>query len=122
MLDPAFAALLKHLKERGPAGLDASSSGPASSAARRRSIRVGGRDHWPHGFTVALAGGGIRGGRVIGETSPNPKLDENTACNDLADPSNVEDIHATVLHALGIDFTEDTSRPSAGRWRSARGR
>jgi uncharacterized protein (DUF1501 family) len=72
---------------------------------------LGGRDHWPHGFTAALAGGGIQGGRVIGETSPTPKLAEMDRMQDIADPRNVEDIHATILHALGIDFKQEINTP-----------
>jgi uncharacterized protein (DUF1501 family) len=72
---------------------------------------VGGRDHWPHGFTIALAGGGIAGGRVLGATAPDPKLNENSWTEDLTDPCTVEDIHATVLHALGIDFAQEIMTP-----------
>ncbi len=57
---------------------------------------LGGRDHWPQGFTMALAGGGIRGGQVIGETDPE-------GGRKVSDPRQVADIHATVLTALGID-------------------
>ena len=45
-----------------------------------------GRDHWPHGFSIALAGGGIRGGITVGETSPDPKLDKDKPEQDVADP------------------------------------
>ena len=60
---------------------------------------------------MALAGGGIQGGRVIGSTAPKPKLDEKDRLQDLTDPRNVEDIHATVLHALGIDFSQELETP-----------
>jgi hypothetical protein len=93
-LDPAFAALLKDLRQRDLLRktlvmcLGEFGRTPTINAA-------GGRDHWPTGFSVALAGGGIRGGQVIGETdpegSPNP-----------ASPIQVGDLHATVLTALGI--------------------
>ena len=43
-----------------------SSSSPANSAARPRLTRMGGRDHWPNAFSLALAGAGITGGRVYG--------------------------------------------------------
>ena len=57
---------------------------------------VGGRDHWPNGFSVALAGGGIRGGRVLGETDPDGK-------EKPTNPVTVGDLHATILTAVGID-------------------
>ena len=72
---------------------------------------AGGRDHWPHGFSVALAGGGIRGGAVYGETSPEPKLDEKRRLQDVRDPRNIADVHATVLSALGIDFSRELDTP-----------
>ncbi|MDX1946204.1 MAG: DUF1501 domain-containing protein [Pirellulaceae bacterium] len=109
-LDPAFAALLKHLKEREL--LDSTIvlwAGEFGRTPRRNPNN--GRDHWPHGFTVALGGGGIRGGRVIGETSPDPKLSETDRLQDLTDPHNIDDIHATVLRALGIDFTVEHMTP-----------
>ncbi len=58
--------------------------------------RLGGRDHWPTGFSVVLAGGGLRGGVVLGATDPQGRADP-------IDPVQVADIHATVLTAVGID-------------------
>jgi uncharacterized protein (DUF1501 family) len=83
---------------------------------------VGGRDHWPHGFTIALAGGGIQGGRVLGATSPTPKLSETDRMQDLEDPCTVEDIHATVLHALGIDFQQELMTPIGRPMQLSKGR
>ena len=64
-----------------------------------------GRAHWPHGFSVALAGGGIKGGRVVGATDPEgeSKKPEN--------PVKVEDVHATILSTLGIDFEVELDTP-----------
>jgi uncharacterized protein (DUF1501 family) len=110
VLDPAFAALLKQLRERKL--LDSTIVLWGGEFGRTPRVnRAGGRDHWPHGFTVALAGGGIQGGRVIGQTSPDPKLDEKNWSPDVADPRNVEDIHATILSALGINFSEEHDTP-----------
>ena len=72
---------------------------------------AGGRDHWPHGFTMALAGGGIAGGRVIGETSPEPDLEAEDKTKVLRDPHNIADVHATVLHSLGIEFEKEMQTP-----------
>ena len=58
--------------------------------------KKGGRDHSPGGFTMWMAGGGIKGGQAIGRT------DEvgYTAVERTLSPA---DVHATILHALGID-------------------
>ena len=55
-----------------------------------------GRDHWPRGFSIALAGGGLHGGQVLGETDPD-------GIKDPTDPVTVAEVHATVLRAVGID-------------------
>jgi uncharacterized protein (DUF1501 family) len=112
ILDPAFAALMKQLKERDL--LDSTIilwGGEFGRTPEIRGLDGAGRDHWPHGFTIALAGGGIQGGRVLGATAPDPKLDENNRMQDLTDPCTVEDIHATVLHALGINFAKEIITP-----------
>jgi uncharacterized protein (DUF1501 family) len=72
---------------------------------------LGGRDHWPQGFSMAIAGGGIQGGRVVGATSPTPKLDGKDKSVNLMDPHKVEDIHATIFDALGIDFKQQLNTP-----------
>jgi hypothetical protein len=58
-----------------------------------------GRDHWPHAFTALLAGGGVRGGQVYGATTRDGGY--------VADrPVSPADLTATVMHHLGIDFTQ----------------
>jgi len=110
ILDPAFAALLKHLGERKL--LDKTLVLCGGEFGRTPQINPAeGRDHWPHGFSLAIAGGGIAGGRVIGETAPEPKLDEKDRLKDVARPVEVEDIHATVLSALGIDYAQELETP-----------
>lgn len=110
VLDPAMATTIRLLKERGL--LDSTIVLWGGEFGRTPTVNpVGGRDHWPHGFTVALAGGGIQGGRVLGETSSEPKLSETDRLQDLADHSYVEDLHATILHALGIDFAQEIMTP-----------
>ena len=109
-LDPAYAALLGELMQRGL--LEETLVICGGEFGRTPTINpAGGRDHWPHGFSVALAGGGIAGGRVIGKTSPTPKLVDGRPELDLEDPRPVEDLHATVLHSLGIDFTQEMQTP-----------
>jgi len=64
-----------------------------------------GRDHNPYCFTNWLCGGGVRGGVTVGESDPwgYKPLDRNH-------PTTVYDIHATILHLLGIDHTKLTFR------------
>ncbi|QDU31578.1 hypothetical protein ETAA8_67380 [Anatilimnocola aggregata] len=109
-LDPAFASLIKHLRERKL--FDRTMILWAGEFGRTPKMNgLGGRDHWPHGFSMALAGGGIAGGRVIGETAPQPKLDDKNRLQDVSDPRHVEDVHATILHAFGIDYKQELETP-----------
>ena len=66
-----------------------------------------GRDHHPRCFTVWLAGGGVKGGIVFGET-------DDYCYNIVEAPVHVHDLNATILHLLGIDHTKLTYR-HAGR-------
>lgn len=66
-----------------------------------------GRDHNPHGFTMWLAGGGVKGGAVYGAT-------DDYGYRALENKVHMHDLHATLLHALGIDHTQLTYR-YAGR-------
>jgi hypothetical protein len=63
--------------------------------------KPGGRDHNPKGFTYWLAGGGIRGGISYGETD---ELGQQAA----RDPHHLRDLHATILHLMGLDPTRLT--------------
>ncbi|MEY3276431.1 MAG: hypothetical protein RL153_1698, partial [Verrucomicrobiota bacterium] len=58
--------------------------------------KPGGRDHNPKGFTYWLAGGGVRGGTSHGETD---ELGQEAA----VDPHHLRDLHATILHLMGMD-------------------
>jgi hypothetical protein len=60
-----------------------------------------GRDHHPRCFTVFLAGGGIKAGQTHGET-------DDFCYNITRDPIHVHDLHATMLHCLGIEHTRLT--------------
>ncbi|QEH36008.1 hypothetical protein OJF2_45660 [Aquisphaera giovannonii] len=57
-----------------------------------------GRDHNPHGFSCWLAGGGVRGGVVHGAT-------DEVGLRAAVDPVHVHDLHATILHLMGLDHT-----------------
>ena len=110
ILDPAYAALIKELKARNL--FDSTIVLWTGEFGRTPKVNPpGGRDHWPHGFTAALAGGGIAGGRIIGETSSGPDEKAADKVQFVKDPRNVEDLHATILHALSIDFTQEIETP-----------
>jgi uncharacterized protein (DUF1501 family) len=55
-----------------------------------------GRDHWPHAYTALAAGGGVRGGSIYGAT-------DDHAAFVIDRPVSPPDLHATLLHLLGID-------------------
>jgi uncharacterized protein (DUF1501 family) len=55
-----------------------------------------GRDHHPRCFSLWMAGGGIKGGQVHGET-------DEMSYNIVKDPVHIRDLHATILHSLGLD-------------------
>jgi uncharacterized protein (DUF1501 family) len=58
-----------------------------------------GRDHNPTGFTMWMAGGGVKGGQTIGAT-------DELGLYAVEDKMHVHDIHATVMSLLGLDHTE----------------
>jgi hypothetical protein len=60
-----------------------------------------GRDHDPYGFTMVFAGGGVQGGQVIGRT-------DEFGLRAVENRVHVHDLHATILHALGLEHTRLT--------------
>ncbi len=99
VLDTALSALIEDLQQREL--LEHTVVMCCGEFGRTPRINpLEGRDHWPHGFTVALAGGPIRGGTVIGQTDPE-------GSRKTVDPQSVANIHATVLAALGIDYEQE---------------
>lgn len=72
--------------------------------------KKGGRDHHAVGFTMWLAGGGIRGGITFGET-------DEFGFQPTKDPMHVHDLHATMLHLLGFDHERLTFRHSGRDFR-----
>jgi len=111
ILDPALATLIADLRQREL--LDSTLVVCGGEFGRTPQLNnLGGRDHWPHGFSVALAGGGIQGGKVIGETSPTPDLTTKNQLTNLRDPHTVEDLHATILAAFKLDLELEFIAPS----------
>jgi uncharacterized protein (DUF1501 family) len=95
ILDPALATLVEDLRRRDLWQRTVVLC--AGEFGRTPNINpLEGRDHWPHGFSVALGGGGLRGGKVIGATDPE-------GSKNVEDPRKIGDIHATILAALGLD-------------------
>lgn len=104
VLDPALAALIRDLKDRGLFASTVVLCG--GEFGRTPELNpLGGRDHWGYGFAVALAGGGIRGGHVFGATDPAGESREPDR------PVRVEDIHATIQHALAINPEKELVTP-----------
>ncbi len=105
--DRASAALIADLKQRGlldetlviwggEFGRTAYSQGDIT----KKSF---GRDHHPRCYSLWMAGGGIKGGTVFGET-------DDFAYNIVRDGVHINDLHATILHCLGIDHKQLTYR------------
>jgi uncharacterized protein (DUF1501 family) len=105
--DRAFSAFLEDLDQRGLL----ETTLVVVTGEFGRTPRIGqfvqnamtektGRDHWPHAFTVLLAGGGIRGGQVYGATTRNGGYIQDI-------PVTPADLSATILQYLGIDPTRE---------------
>ncbi|NNE93155.1 MAG: DUF1501 domain-containing protein [Verrucomicrobiales bacterium] len=105
ILDPAFASLIKSLKDRGLYDNTVVLCGGEFGRTPHLNP-ADGRDHWPHGFSMAIGGGGIAGGRVIGETDPNGEK------KDPAGRINVQDVHATIQYAFGIESDRQIITPA----------
>ena len=100
--DKPVAGLLRDLKSRGL--LDSTLVVWGGEFGRTpMSEGSDGRDHNPHGFCMWLAGGGVKGGTVIGAT-------DAVGLRAAEEKTHVHDIHATILHLLGIDHTRLTYR------------
>jgi|TARA_R110001592_G_scaffold344664_2_gene635991 hypothetical protein len=106
--DQPVAALLKDLKQRGL--LDETlvvwggEFGRTPLGENRVNFKkVTGRDHHPYSFSMWLAGGGIKGGQVIGET-------DEIGWGVTKDPVHVHDLHATILKLFGLDHEKLTYR------------
>ena len=104
--DQPVAALLKDLKQRGL--LDSTLVVWAGEFGRTplvesRNPKKGseGRDHHPFAFSIWMAGGGIKGGQVVGKT-------DDLGLNIVEDRIHVHDLHATILQCLGFDHQKLT--------------
>jgi hypothetical protein len=106
MYDQAYSALIEDLDQRGLLD-DTLVCNLAEFGRTPRVNPAGGRDHWPQCFTVGMAGGGVKGGRVIGASDPIGAVPADR-------PVEPADIAATVFKSLGFNL-EATLPGPAGR-------
>ncbi len=107
--DKPTAALLKDLKQRGL--LDETlvvwggefGRTPMSEIRRPDEADNAGRDHHPNGYSIWMAGGGVKPGQVIGKT-------DDLGLNIVEDAIDVHDLQATILHLCGLDHLRLTYR------------
>jgi hypothetical protein len=113
-VDRASAALVKDLKQRGL--LDETlviwggEFGRTNYCQGKIDVNNYGRDHHPKCFSIWMAGGGVKGGMVYGET-------DEFGYNIVKDPVSVHDFHATVLHLMGINHEQMTYKHLGRRYR-----
>jgi len=106
-VDQPQAALVQDLKERGL--LDdtlvvwGGEFGRSVYCQGKFTEEIYGRDHHPRCFTIWMAGGGVQPGMTYGET-------DEFSYNVIKDPVHVHDLHATIMHLLGVDHTRLTYR------------
>ncbi len=113
-VDQASAALITDLKQRGL--LDETlviwggEFGRTNYCQGKLEKENYGRDHHPRCFTIWMAGGGVKPGIVYGET-------DDFGYNIVKDPVHVHDLHATILHLMGLNHEELTYKHLGRRYR-----
>jgi hypothetical protein len=112
--DTPVAGLLTDLKQRGLLNetlvIWGGEFGRLPVAQRPKNTAQMGRDHNPHAFTYWLAGGGAKGGVHYGET-------DEVGLKASVDRVSVNDLHATILHLLGLDHTKLTYKYNGRNFR-----
>ena len=107
MTDKPVAALLGDLKRRGlleeTLVVWGGEFGRTSLGQLKHVGDKVGRDHHPNGYSLWMAGGGVRGGQVLGKT-------DELGLNVAEDPVHVHDLQATILHLMGLDHERLTYR------------
>lgn len=113
--DQPIAALLTDLKSRGM--LDdtlviwgGEMGRTATTQGKGKNVKVYGRDHHIDGFTVWMAGGGFKGGTTYGAT-------DDFSMGVAKNPVQIHDLHATILHQMGLDHKKLTFRYSGRDFR-----
>ena len=112
--DQASAALVRDLKRRGllkdTLVIWGGEFGRTNYCQGKLTAKNFGRDHHPRCFSIWMAGGGIRSGTEYGETDP---FGYNIAEN----PVHIHDLHATIMHLMGIDHEQLTFKYQGRRFR-----
>src|SRR6266487_3212265 len=104
MYDQGYSALLEDLVQRGM--LDNTLVACLSEFGRTPKINpAGGRDHWPQCWTVYFAGGGVKGGRIVGKS-------DDIGAYPAERPVKPSEIVATIYHSVGLDLTTEFPGPS----------
>jgi uncharacterized protein (DUF1501 family) len=102
-LDKALSALIGDLSDRGM--LDETLVAVMTDFGRTPKINsTGGRDHWPNCFSIVMAGGGVQGGQVIGESDALGEFVKDR-------PITPGDLAATIYTLLGIDPGHELHTP-----------
>ena len=106
-MDKPVAGLIKDLKSRGLLE-DTLVIWGGEFGRTPMSEKGNGRDHNPTGFSMMWAGGGVKGGQSIGST-------DELGLRAVEDKLHIHDLHATIMHLLGVDHTrmiyQDKGRP-----------
>jgi len=103
MFDNGFTSLVEDLSKTGM--LDNTLIVATGEFGRTPKINpAGGRDHWPACWSVVMAGGGIQGGRVVGES-------DDIGGAPKSRPTTPGEVAATVYHSLGIDLNTELPGP-----------
>jgi len=104
MYDRGYSALIEDLSQRGL--LDTTLVCNLAEFGRTPKINpAGGRDHWPQCWTVYFAGGGVKGGRVVGKS-------DEIGAYPVERPVNPGEVVATIYHSLGLDLTAELPGPN----------
>ncbi|MEY4482796.1 MAG: hypothetical protein RL693_248, partial [Verrucomicrobiota bacterium] len=109
--DKPIAGLIKDLKSRGL--LEDTLviwGGEFGRTPTAQGANANGREHHPFGFTMWMAGGGVKGGIVHGAT-------DEFGWHAVQDKVHVHDLHATILHLMGLDHEKLTYRYSGRDYR-----
>ena len=108
IIDQPIAALLEDLKQRGL--LDSTLVIWGGEFGRTPMVQIQspdegteGRDHHPFAFSIWMAGAGVKPGQIVGQT-------DDLGMRIVEDKTHINDLHATVLHLLGLDHTRLTYR------------
>src|SRR5437867_2174204 len=105
MYDQGYSALLEDLVQRGL--LDNTLVACLSEFGRTPKVNpAGGRDHWPQCWTVNFAGGGVKGGRVVGKS-------DEIGGYPVERPVRPSEIVATIFHSLGLDLEAHLPGPQS---------